>query len=69
MKAALENDAQNFQREMTELRDQLKIALDALNQKEAIRNGFMENAARQNVQLEAVVMFQHILGYVQSRGI
>ncbi|XP_062552823.1 tropomyosin-1-like [Armigeres subalbatus] len=54
MKAALENDAQNFQREMTELRDQLKIALDALNQKEAIRNGFMENAARQNVQLEAV---------------
>ncbi|XP_065091666.1 tropomyosin-like [Ochlerotatus camptorhynchus] len=53
-KATLEQDAKNFNRELTDLRDQLKIALDALNQKDSIRNGFMENAARQNVQLEAL---------------
>ncbi|XP_058839775.1 nucleoprotein TPR-like, partial [Topomyia yanbarensis] len=47
-------DVKNFQREITDLRDQLKIALDALNQMDAIRSGFLENAARQRVQLEAL---------------
>ncbi|XP_053692568.1 restin homolog [Sabethes cyaneus] len=50
----LEQDAKNFQREVTDLRDQLKIALDALNQKNSVRTGVLENAARQNVQLEAL---------------
>ncbi|XP_062705411.1 uncharacterized protein MCAP_0864-like [Aedes albopictus] len=53
-KATLEQDAKNFRRELSDMQDQLKIALNALNQKDSIRNGFMENAARQNVQLEAL---------------
>ncbi|XP_055589190.1 tropomyosin-like [Uranotaenia lowii] len=54
LKTIAEQDAKNYQREVSDLRDQLKITMDALNQKDAIRTGFMENAARQNVHLEAM---------------
>lgn len=63
-KATLEQDAKNFRRELSDMQDQLKIALNALNQKDSIRNGFMENAARQNVQLEALVR-SFCWGYVR----
>ncbi|XP_058452800.1 myosin-2 heavy chain-like [Malaya genurostris] len=60
-KATLEQDTKNFQREIADLRDQLKIALDALNQKDSVRTGFLENAARLNVQLEAMTNDQERL--------
>lgn len=54
-KTSLQDDLKTFERENADLRDQLKITLDALNQKDSIKTGFLENAARQNVQLEAMV--------------
>ncbi|KAL9707743.1 hypothetical protein quinque_011261 [Culex quinquefasciatus] len=51
---SLQDDLKTFERENADLRDQLKITLDALNQKDSIKTGFLENAARQNVQLEAM---------------
>ncbi|XP_055642957.1 myosin-7-like [Toxorhynchites rutilus septentrionalis] len=53
-KSILEQDVKNYEREIADLRDQLKIALDALNQKDAIRTDLLEKAARHNVQLEAM---------------